>query len=409
MKVSEALAERRHEARKLTERAAQIHDGRAGRSNPEPTESEAAEVATIDGRLSDLSVDISALEARERDLIARSMPVEISDDPLADLQHRGIFIARGRQSRVAEALRNSGLLQRLGPDRVGGLVLAMSLRTLLDGAATPAVLLPGTLLETTSGYAGTFGRLLDLLPHLAVSGPSVLFNRLVPNPNVIGAAAAVVPQGAPKPHTTVDAVPMSANVDTVATWERVSTQLLSDAAQTVTALENLLMQATLSDKADAVAYATITTAGNFTPFAPLAGDNVLDSAAQAAAILASNGAQKICVAVNPADYVTAGTAKAATSGVYIGAPPALQGVTLVQSGTVAPGSLLGFDASGAGPAWADRQSIAVAIGLNGNDWTENCRTLLAELRGCAIVRDPRRVVFGPAVGAIARTAAAARA
>ncbi len=394
-KIAEVLTERRNEARRLATRAEQIHDTRAARANPEPTEGEAGELATIDGRLSDLSVDIATLEARQRDLIERAAPVEMPDDPLADLQHRGIYVARGRQSRIAEAIRNSGFLQRLGPDRVGGAVLAMSIRTLLEGSAAPAVLIPGTLLPTTSGYAGTFGRLLDVLPHLPVAGPSVLYNRLVFNPNAVGAAAAVVPQGTPKPHSVVDAVPATANVDTIATWEKVSTQLLADAAQTVALLENMLAAAVL-DKADAVAYATITTAGNFPPFAPLAGDNVLDSAAQAAAILASNGASQIVVAVNPADYVAAGTAKAATSGVYIGAPPALQGVTLIQSGTVAAGSLLGFDASGAGPAWADREQVSVLIGLDGNDWTTNCRTLLAELRGVAIVRDPRRVVFGPA-------------
>ncbi len=236
----------------------------------------------------------------------------------------------------------------------------------------------------------------------------MLYNRLQFNPNTIGAAAAVVPQGQAKPHSTVDAVPQTANVDTIATWERVSTQLLADAAQTVTLLESMLAAAVL-DKADAYAYATITAAGNFTPFAPLAGDNVLDSAAQAAALLGSDGAQKIVVAVNPTDYVGAGTAKATTSGVYIGSPPALQGVTLIQSGTVAAGSLLGFDASsGAGPTWADREQVSVLIGLDGNDWTTNCRTLLAELRGVAVVRDPRRVVFGPAVGAITRTAPPAR-
>ena len=75
----------------------------------------------------------------------------------------------------------------------------------------------------------------------------------------------VVPQGQAKPHTVVDAVPSTANIETIATWEKVSTQLIDDAAQTVTALESLLMQAAL-DKADATAYATITTLGNFTPF-----------------------------------------------------------------------------------------------------------------------------------------------
>ena len=149
----------------------------------------------------------------------------------------------------------------------------------------------------------------------------------------------------------------------------------------------------------AAVYTAITgTAGNHTDYTPTADDSLFDACVRMAGKLAAVGAQNIAIAVNPTDFTAAALIKSAgtgiTQGTYVGPPSALSGVRVIQSGDVTSNKIIGFDASGNGPVFYERETVSLQLGLSGEDLIYNLRTLLVEMRGVPVVRDPSKVLYG---------------
>jgi hypothetical protein len=108
------------------------------------------------------------------------------------------------------------------------------------------------------------------------------------------------------------------------------------------------------------------------------------------------GGSNIVVAVNPADYLTAITAKS-SQGEYVGLTPFP--VNLVASPSVTKGKMLAFDASAV--AYFNRQDAGIFIGYHADQFVRNAITVLAECRGVAGVLNPNLVLFGDLPVAVA--------
>ena len=55
---------------------------------------------------------------------------------------------------------------------------------------------------------------------------------------------------------------------------------------------------------------------------------------------------------------------------------------------------MGFALDGSAVNYYERMGVSAALGLDGNDYTLNLRTLLTEARGLIAIRDPRKIYYG---------------
>lgn len=312
----------------------------------------------------------------------------------------GLRVART----MREAIEQSGIVARAltGERGVAELpfsIKALMLRTLV-GAGNDGYAVAPTQLAGVVGYYPVLNRIVERLPSVPVSGPSAIYNRIRMTDDSPNGAAIQSAEGDTKARTYVESVPMTTPVKTYPTSEKISTQLLAD-APAVAALVEQLMRENVMDFVDSDCYDTLTFGGNFQTFTPTSGETALESAARIATALATKGSRSILIALNPEDLLEAGLAKADNSGVYLGMPVSLQrpGVSVIESASVASGSILGLDVSGRAAQYADRESIGAVIGLSDDDLVRNLRTLLVECRGATLVRDPNLIYFGDATSA----------
>jgi HK97 family phage prohead protease len=266
----------------------------------------------------------------------------------------------------------------------------LSLRALggpgIGGAGNTAVSTPPAYIGPFANY-GAPARLIDVLQVIPVTGGTVMYDVLTPTGN----AAAPVSEANAKPAQPFTVQAVTAEVPTVAVTVKVTKQLLAD-LPAVTQLLDQTLSGLVLDKADADAFAKLTTAGAFTPWAgAVLGENTFDGIARVVSALQTAGAKQIVVAINPADALAMQLAKADSSGVYL-VPPSLN-AQVIAVPVVPAGQVLGFDVSAV--ALALREQVAVEIGLDADDWSKNLRTLLCETRQLAVSRKPAQVLYGP--------------
>ncbi|WP_341675220.1 phage major capsid protein [Niveibacterium sp. SC-1] len=271
---------------------------------------------------------------------------------------------------------------------------ALGTQAITGAGNTPVTVQPAFLGVDTSYVP--LPRLIDYLADYPVSAGSVLYDVLTPTGN----SAAVVPEGTAKPYQAFTATAVTQEIPTIAVLTKVTKQLLADLPAVQGLLDSTLTGLVL-DRLDAEAFTHLTTAGAFTPWTgAVLGDNIFDGIARMVSALQQAGAKSIVVAVNPADALEMKLTKADTSGVYLVAPQI--DATVVQVPAIPAGKALAFDTSAV--ALAMREQVAVEIGLDGDDWSKNMRTLLAETRALAISRRPALVLYGDLTTSTAATA-----
>jgi HK97 family phage major capsid protein len=246
----------------------------------------------------------------------------------------------------------------------------------------------GTTIATPAQFAGfqptvlpAKNRLYDLLPKRAANNAAVSFIQLG-----LTNASAKVKELALKPNSGIPATSVTKDIETFAHWVEISKQVMADASGLDAALAQLLVTGLIST-VDSHIYSTLATGATiWTP--TLKGTDIF---AEAAVALESNGAQSVCVLVNPADYLEAATAKASTSGEYLGMSP-MSPTNVIASSAVPKGNILAFDQNAV--TFFERELAAVQIGYHGDQFVRNAATLLCEMRGLAAVLNPALVLAG---------------
>ncbi len=94
----------------------------------------------------------------------------------------------------------------------------------------------------------------------------------------------------------------------------------------------------------------------------------------------------ITALLSPTDYATMMLAKASTAGSWMGLPQGIEMPRIVQSSGMPAGKVL-VTAGTDGAFVALRQQIETQIGLDGDDFTKNLRTVLVEGRFAFGVRN----------------------
>ncbi|EPJ8860610.1 phage major capsid protein, partial [Acinetobacter baumannii] len=227
--------------------------------------------------------------------------------------------------------------------------------------------------------------------------------------------AAVVAEGANKPESGITFEDKDAKAVVIAHWLKVTTQMLSDAPALQSFIDNILRHG-LDIKLEKQILAGDGTNGNMlglipqaTAYAPPAGapatPNMFDVLrfAMLQVVLADDFANGHVL--NPIDWALMETQKDANGNYIIGNPqsqavPTLWGLPVVQTAAMDAGKFL-TGAFNTAAQYFERWGAAVQIGMQGDDFTSNKRTLLAETRGALAVYKPKSLVYGsytPATG-----------
>lgn len=240
------------------------------------------------------------------------------------------------------------------------------------------------LVQTTLGPKN---RLYDLVRKIGANGQAVSFAQV----GLADNKAAKVKELGLKPNSELSTSPKTLEILTHAHWTEASKQVLDDVAGLQALIGSTLIEG-LTQVVDTHIFAQLST--NATAFTATTGGS--DVFAEASLKIQLAGGSNIVVAVNPADYLTAITAKS-SQGEYVGLTPFP--VNLVASPSVTKGKVLAFDASAV--AYFNRQDAGIFIGYHADQFVRNAITVLAECRGVAGVLNPNLVLFGDLPVAVA--------
>ena len=255
----------------------------------------------------------------------------------------------------------------------------------ISGTNTDAT--TGSQIATPAQWAGlvptTLGaqnRLYNLVRRIGASGASVSFAQV----GLADNKASKVKELGLKPESELITTSKTLEILTHAHWTEASKQVLDDVAGLEALIGSTLVEG-LIRVVDAHIYTEL--ANNATAFAPKTEGS--DVFAEVSLAIQLAGGSNIAVAVNPADYLTAITAKS-TVGEYVGLTP--YPVNLVATPSVPVGKFLAFDQNAV--AYFNRQDAGVFIGYHGNQFVSNAVTILAECRGVAGVLNGNLVLAG---------------
>lgn len=319
-------------------------------------------------------------------------------------------MAGSGMSGIPEALESGSSYARAFADAGSGRVDTAPLYRALMGSQdrTTGTIVLRTLLQGVA--AGNLGRTTDnggLTPvGLYGATPLVLAAQVVPTgggiyywqrieavtPPATGAVQAT--EGADKTQVELKSVPMSSTLATFAAFEKVSVQALSDQVGLLQAVDSLLTGAVLR-AADAAAWTAF--AAGSTAIVPDADDGIVTILKAAAKIATAGGTGIRCI-LSPDDWTTLVLQKASGAGTWMGLPPGVTLPAIVLSSGVPAGKVI-VTAGQDGAFTAVRQSVEASIGLDGNDYTKNLRTVLCEGRMVSAVRNAEFTHAGDLVAA----------
>lgn len=229
--------------------------------------------------------------------------------------------------------------------------------------------------------------LLDILPRLPVATGTFEYMRLI---DYVNAAAFQTEEGQQKAEANFEMEPETANIATIAHFTRASVQVLDDAPALAQKIGDLLQYGLLA-KLEAELVSGTEGKGRIkglvdfaVPFVVAGTPAPVDAIGQAVVGMNSNGWAAGLIVMNPVDWFTISSERG-TDGQYVlgsprdPSPPALWGVPVVTTPSLAVGSVLVVDPNQV--AILDReQPSLMASRESGTNFTTNMVTLLAETR-----------------------------
>lgn len=207
------------------------------------------------------------------------------------------------------------------------------------------------------------------------------------------ATAGVVTEGSAKPAAGLTLTPVDVAMTKIATWERVSMEMILDFPSFQSQVGRELTRAVISEENEAL---TATLLAAALTAQTSAGDDGIDASATAIASLQAAGVRPTAVIVSPGRLAAIRSVKADSAGVYAidptqGGPATLHGLPVTVTPELSDDVLLVGDFDGAGTVYV-RDQVSVRAGLDGSDFSENMVSLVAEERLALAVTVPSRIV-----------------
>jgi len=229
--------------------------------------------------------------------------------------------------------------------------------------------------------------LLDYLPSLPATSATFEYMQLKDYTNN---ATEQEEEGQQKAQTSIDAELENANIATVAHWTRASKQVLDDTPALGQQIGNLLNYGLL-EKLESRLIAGPGGKGKIkgligyaVPHDVVGTLKPVDAIGQAVTAMKTSGWQARLIIMNPDDWFSISSERDADGQYVLGsprdpAPPVLWGVPVITSGSMPAGTVLLLDTTQV--AMLDREQPTLMLSReDGNNFTSNLVTLLAELR-----------------------------
>jgi HK97 family phage major capsid protein len=253
-----------------------------------------------------------------------------------------------------------------------------------SGLSVPAMMNPIAMTATTG-----WSFIEQYLPTRVIDSPSAVINK-IGSTDTAGVQAA---QGDAKKLLAIGTSSSTVALETYACYCKVSTQALADIPylqSIVNSVLNLRLRRTIDD----AIWTMANSAGNNTAYVS-GSSTVADNLVGAAAQLALYGLSGTFF-LNPVDFATLALTKASTSGVWLGMP-AMYDISIKQASSIPSGKFLLTTLDGIGVSIAERSEAMLILGMDGNDLTNNMRTVLLEKRVVPFTTDASRVLIGSLV------------
>lgn len=203
-----------------------------------------------------------------------------------------------------------------------------------------------------------------------------------------GAAAVQAAEGDAKPAVRPTFSLITQSGITIAGYAKVSKQALTDSSEFQRAIDVTLRRSigtALDSRLNAGAWGGAAgLLAHSTAYTSLVYTSLVDAASEGVATMQVAGFNPDTVVLNPADWLAICVAKASGSGEYLSGaylaplPELLRGLRVVLSSTVTAGKVLLADSSQLELLIVD--DLTVEIGTSGDDFTNNVRTILGEMR-----------------------------
>lgn len=320
---------------------------------------------------------LDAIETKSASIRTEQQEISLR---LHALEQRGLGSVNGATTGNASGFETKGVLEALSASGnfTAKSVVPASLKAILVNANNS--LLP------TIGNLGVIGQneisLSAQLPSFAIQEAIVRFTRL----STADKAAIQGAEGALKKEIAIDADQIERESNTFAGWVAVSTQALADQRGISEAINSVLTVAirrALDDHAYGVAVAEGTAATT--------GETPLLSVLSAIATVQAQGYQATAF-LNPADFVAVQLTTAST-GEFLSLPTAFAG-TIRPAAGIPVGKFLVNATSGEGLSLAIRENLNIDVGVQGDQFVKNLRTVLIETRGLGVIKNPSLVITG---------------
>ncbi len=330
--------------------------------------------------------DLTEVEANTIDLFSKSITGDVPEDE--NHPEDSDMNAPLQLKTLAPADKELTLIEQI-TKALPGIQRGESFKTELKAISGPNTDSTGAQIGIPAQWAGLVpttlpiqNRLFGLVRKIAASGQSVSFAQVGFGTN----NAAKVKELALKPNSELVTTTKTLTIETFAHWTEVSNQLIADVSGVEALIGSTLIEG-LIRVVDAHIYTALSS--NSTLFTPTTTGS--DIFAEASLTLQQKGATSTVIAVNPVDYLAAVTLKASGSGEYMGLSP-FNTPSLIACPSVPQGQLLAFDTNAV--AYFDRMASSIFIGTQGDQFTRNALTVLAECRGAAGVLNQNLVLFG---------------
>lgn len=240
---------------------------------------------------------------------------------------------------------------------------------------------------------------IPLIPVVSVTAGNVRYYQAT---QPMGGTPAFIAEAAAKPEVQPRWVAVDAPMETIADWTAVTLQALDDLPQLRGVVDMDLRTGLLAALDNALINGTGTTPQirgilNFTGVqAPafVAATSIPDSIAKGIQAIVTGGyGTPNAIVMNPADWWTTRTLKAATTGVYYWGPPTDQGIPsiwgipVVTDANLAAGLAIVGDFNYS--TFYQRLGITFVVGLKNDDLIKNQITIVCEMRGALALRRPQ--------------------
>jgi hypothetical protein len=240
---------------------------------------------------------------------------------------------------------------------------------------------------------------IPLIPVVTVTAGNVRYYQAT---QPMGGTPAFIAEAAAKPEVQPRWVAVDAPMETIADWTAVTLQALDDLPQLRGVVDTDLRTGVEVGLDNALINGTGTTpqirgilnfAGILAP-AFVAATSIPDSIAKGIQAIVTGGyGRPNAIVMNPADWWTTRTLKAATTGVYYWGPPTDQGIPSIWGIPVVTDANLAAGVAIVGDfnysTFYQRLGITFIVGLKNDDLIKNQITIVCEMRGALALRRPQ--------------------